>query len=155
MRRLMFLLPLFGACSHAVADSESPTVAPLVATTSVTPATFRAGDNVTVVVTVLNRGETSQSIQINQCDRAFVVTTPSGDVVGPDDEGCLLYSEFHALAPGAQYIWSSQWAGRGSTTAGVPTLAPGTYMVAGAPTIPFPYPGEAMAQLPASIQITP
>ncbi len=155
MRRFVLLLPLFGACSHAFADSESPTVAPLVATTTVTPATFRAGDNVTVVVTVVNRSDVAQSIEINQCGRAFTVTTSSGDVVGPDELPCLLYAEVHALAPGEQYSWSSQWAGRGSTAAGVPALATGTYMVEGAATIPFPYPGEAMAQVRESIQIAP
>jgi hypothetical protein len=154
MYRLLFGLLLLAACSGDVTAPLAIQDTELVVVASISPSTFRAGDSVTVVVTVVNRSDVSQAIELNQCSRAFVVTTTDGSVVGPDAVGCLLYSARMALAPGASYSWSVPWFGRGSAPFS-PMLKPGDYIVTAVKTIAWEGNPVSMSLLPSHIQVTP
>jgi len=151
MRIVLAAVFLLAACAR---DITAPARA-LIVTASVSPSTFRAGDSVTVLVTVVNRSDQPQSIETNQCGRAFVVTPPSGAEVGPDPLPCLAYSAPRSLAPGEQYTWSDSWYGRGSVPESTPHLQPGAYIAAGASSIPLHGTSETITLVPSNIQVTP
>jgi hypothetical protein len=156
MNRLLFGLLLLAACSSDVTAPLSIPDTELVVVVSISPSTFRAGDSVTVVVTVVNRSDLPQAIELNQCNRAFAVTTAEGLVVGPDAGACLLYSARMDLKPGASYSWSVPWFGRGSAQTSTPALKPGDYVVTGAETIPWRGGYQAsMSLVPSHIQVIP
>jgi len=151
MNRLLFGFLLLTACGREV---TAPATA-LIVTANISPSTFRAGDSVTVTVTVVNHSDVPQSIQLNQCNRPFVVSTSAGAVVGPDPLACFAYSEMMALAPGAKYSWSVPWFGRGSVPESTPTLIPGTYVVTGKESIREVDNSASMSLVPTTIQVTP
>ena len=104
----------------------------LVASASVAPGSFRAGTPVDVTVTVVNEGSRTRTIEINPCPEPFVVTTLSGEVIGPGVRICSAYSQQHELAPGEQYVFELRWSGDrkggGTPDSNVP-LGPGTYLL--------------------------
>ena len=104
----------------------------LVVTAEVAPSTFRAGTEVAVTLTVTNDGGGSRGIQLNACPDPFLVTTLSGEVVGPGVRTCSLWSQIRELAPGEQYVFALRWNGdrQGAGSSDTNTLlAPGTYLV--------------------------
>jgi hypothetical protein len=131
MRRMLYGGLLLSACSR---DITAPTTALLV-TASVSRASFRAGDTVTVLVTVFNRSGRPQTIGGNGCGFLFFqVTTPEGSVVGPNGLLCSAILIPKTLAPGEQYSSTQSWNGTAfgnGPGAPLPMLTPGTYFVVG------------------------
>jgi hypothetical protein len=150
-RRIFAGLLLCAACGREVVAPS----APLAAGVEFIPSTFRVGDTVTVVVTVVNRGAEAVNMEQNQCPWPFVIMTSRGAVVGPSSELCLAYTSGFALQPRAAYSWTMRWSGRGSAAESTPALKPGEYVVAPALFIPPPRSsGDASGDL-AHIQVLP
>jgi hypothetical protein len=158
MRRVLCGVLLLAGCSR---DITAPTTALLV-TASVSRASFRAGDTVTVLMTVFNRSGRPQTIGGDGCGfLRFEVTTPDGSVVGPDGLLCSMILITKTLAPGEQYSSTQSWNGTASGNGrGTPLqmLTPGTYFVVGRA---FPIgsdgssePLPAIDHVPAVIAIT-
>jgi hypothetical protein len=158
MRRMLYGVLLLSACHR---DITAPTTALLV-TASVSRASFRAGDTVTVLVTVFNRSGQPQTIEGDGCGFLFFeVTTPDGSVVGPNGRLCSMILIPKTLVPGEQYSSTQSWNGTAfgnGPGASLPMLTPGTYFVVGQA---FPIgsdgssePLPAIDHVPAVIAIT-
>jgi hypothetical protein len=136
--RLFFVLPFLflAGCEDSAPHPENWAV-----TTSISRTAFKAGDTVTVTVTVTNIGPDAGAINSKGCPLPFEVM-PAGTltVVGPQDVVCTTEQRFATLAPGESFSYHTVWDGKGRTANrafGDPVvlLSQGDYMVQGiAPT---------------------
>ncbi len=122
-------IAIIAACVHPTTPFDGD----LLATTTVTPAQFRAGDNVSVHVVITNTGRQAHTINGNTCARMFVVESPDGTYVGPWTGVCSAVALNMTLSPGATYSWTQSWTGDGvgDVEKPVPFLPPGIYFVRG------------------------
>lgn len=119
------LVALFAACSTAPNAADGFSVV-----TTVSPAQFRAGDQVSVHVVVRNISYETRTIAGNNCPYAFVVVGADGSIVGPGDQICTAQMETVHLPPQGEYSWTQTWTG-GARTTSPQLLPPGTYVVRG------------------------
>jgi len=147
---------LLSACGR---DLTAPRPALLV-TASVSRTSFRAGDTVTVLVTVFNRSSQPQTIDGFPCV-IFEVTAQDGSVVGPNGRFCSADLVLKTLAPGEQFSLSQSWNGAAlGNGAGAPIvmLPSGTYLVVGTFGVYVPDPTSvplpATDRVPAVVGIT-
>ena len=132
MRRLLCVLLLATACAK---DVTAPAAALLI-TASVSRDSVRAGDTVSVLVTVFNRSTEPQTLGNEGC--AFIgfdVTNSAGSIVGPVwSVFCGAPLVMKTLAPGEQIsatqVWTGTGVGGGSDTS-PQFLPPGNYIVTG------------------------
>jgi hypothetical protein len=123
-------IAIIAACVHPLTGVAGD----LSVTTTVTPAQFRAGDRVSVLVVVTNTGLRTHTISGKTCPQVFAVESPDGTVVGPSAPVCTMEAVNMTLSPGATYSWTQSWTGDGVGVFGKPTvlLPPGIYSVRGA-----------------------
>ncbi len=130
LRAFVPLLLVFASCR------EGPTepIDGLRVTTSLSSATLRAGESVTITVTATNTSPRTVSIQGNTCPKPFEVLQ-GAEVVAPGGRLCTAISIPIDVAPGASHTFMYQWAGdrRQDDPARSATiqLAPGSYTVRG------------------------
>jgi hypothetical protein len=124
------------ACSDATAPDHD-----LVVQTTVVPAEFHAGDQVTVNIVITNTGPRPRMIFENECLSAFEVETMAGTVVGPGERICDAIAVPRVLAAGEQYTLRQQWIGdglRGGIDQPIALLPAGTYQIVGLIVPPGP-----------------
>jgi hypothetical protein len=138
LRLLPVVLVSLTACRQTTSPADD-----LTASAAVMPAGVRAGETVTVRITVTNSGSEPRRISTSTCRAPFVVADRAGKFVGPVPVGtCSLIDLTKELAPGEEHVFTLPW------TADV---APGTYRlrarVAG--------PDRLVGSPPATIGVTP
>ncbi len=131
MRAFLFIVAVtiaVVACSSTYATSPSEDIE---TTVNVAPATFRAGDQVTVAVTFINSGSRPRPITDLLCPAPFVVTNQARAVVGPESQACTAPSSIRMLAAGEHFTLTAQWNGSAleQTLDERSMLPPGTYQV--------------------------
>lgn len=138
MRRLpRFGLPLALAALAATGCGDSATgpADDLTVTAGVAPTTFRAGDSVTITVTVTNAGPRTRSIVAQPCDDPFTVTAADGTVLPAVPRICALaLVPPREVAPGGSVTITRDWRGDVGSTAGGSlgaSIAPGRYTLRG------------------------
>jgi hypothetical protein len=123
------VLLLAASCRSATSPAGAFDVAIVVS-----PSSFRAGDSVSVAITVTNRTNETQTIDANNCPVAFEVINSEGTVVGPRPRVCSAVMLPKILAVGEQFVFTQTWSGdaAGSGVDSPPAmLATGTYWVRG------------------------
>lgn len=153
MRRIICVLLIATACAKDV-TAPAPS---LLVTTSVSRDSIRAGDTVSVLVTVYNRSAEPQTISGGGCGFiGFDVTDSTGAVVGgPPSQFCAAFLALKVLAPGDQYAATLTWTGTalGGPADEPPTfLSPGAYFIDGGAALSGPD-GSTVSQ--SGIELVP
>lgn len=89
---------------------QEPNAPRLVASTTVTPAAFRAGDTVTVRMVFTNLGSANATI-FPGCLPMFEVRDANGTVVRAAHQACLMIYNPTPLAPGDSVVAERRWFG--------------------------------------------
>lgn len=133
-----FGLPLLLAALAATGCGDSATgpANGLTTTVGVAPVAFRAGDPVTITVTVTNSGARTRSVLADPCEDPFTVTAADGTVLPPAPRICtLLPLPPREVAPGGGSVSITRdWRGDvGSPSGGSlgASIAPGRYLLRG------------------------
>jgi hypothetical protein len=120
------LMTLLG-CSDAVKPGE--------VAVSITPSrgALRAGDTITVAVTVFNTSDRDQTVSTKSCPSVFSVIGQDGVDVGPNCDVSTLDIRNATIPPGGSYTYPRIWTGeqvdyQGGTYVRTP-LAPGSYLL--------------------------
>jgi hypothetical protein len=127
------LLSLSVACLLAgCLDATSPKDAVLV-TGAASVASIRAAQNMSITLTIHNRGDEAIQLAIDECFPPFEILDDRGDVVGPGPRACTLslYAPI-VVQPGASTTYTTNWSGESSIVEaadGVVYLAPGSYTI--------------------------
>lgn len=122
------LVAVLAACSSPTSPADDLAVA-----TTVSPSSFRSGDQVTVLVTVTNRGKRPWAINLGACLHPFVVVNDRGEVVAPGSRICAANSSQKELQPGETYAFEHQWTGenRDPASSTITMIPAGTYTLRG------------------------
>ncbi|MGH7460909.1 MAG: hypothetical protein ACREMA_07755 [Longimicrobiales bacterium] len=99
-------------------------------TAQVSPVIIRAGESVSVAITVTNHGSRTRRIAGYHCPSVFEVSNTEGSVVSPRMQLCLAVGiPPRPLQPGEPYTFRYTWGG--NSLAGSTALAPGYYFLRG------------------------
>ena len=152
--RITPLLLLIGALAAAACDDGSTEPADdLRVMMTVAPTSFRAGEAVTVTVTVANTGSVDRKVALQPaCPQPFTVQTPAGADVGTTVEICnLMLVPPRNVPAGGSVAVTALWRGGPSFVGG--SLAPGEYVMRGVATALDP--ARTLRSEPVTVRVVP
>lgn len=120
----------------AIRSAPAPIVAtiPIALTTGVSSATLPRGDSVTITITLRNMADTKVTVHLHGCSPPYVVSTPFGQVVGPDvaELVCPAMLILRTLTPHESVSIPQTWDGMlVPDVQGQRRVSPGDYLVRG------------------------
>ena len=136
---------LAAACHSA----PSGTDAAILASASVAPAAFHAGEAATVTVVVENKG--TRTVNLFTCPAWFEVLK-GDDVVAPGTQACAASWVATSLEPGETYAHAFEWRGDTRSLTNPPaSLAPGRYTLRAAVRVE----SAVFYGTPVGVELTP
>src|SRR6476620_5821145 len=93
------------SCSDPLGPNDFPVM------TTASAASFRAGEPISITVTVTNTTDDQQAVNANVCPFKFDVLRADGSVVGPISMRCTMELRIRFLAPGESLPFTFTWVG--------------------------------------------